>query len=80
MHSRRCGLVVFIANATVICSLGHGLHTFTAVIRSTQPCGLLLSVFHMPVCLLTATVSNTKMTEPIEVLLGVWSHLDQRTM
>jgi len=29
---------VFIANAIVICSLGHGLHTFTAVPRSTQPC------------------------------------------
>ena len=31
-------LVVFIANATVICSLGHGPHTFSAVPRSTQPC------------------------------------------
>jgi len=30
--------VVFAANATVICSLGHGLCTFTAVPRSTQPC------------------------------------------
>ena len=29
---------MFIANAIVICSLGHGLHTFTAVPRSTQPC------------------------------------------
>jgi len=24
--------------ATTICSLGHGLHTFIAVPRSTQPC------------------------------------------
>ena len=30
--------VVFIATATAMCSLGHGLHTFTAVPRSTQPC------------------------------------------
>ena len=30
--------VVFIAAAAAICSLGHGLHTFTAVPRSTQPC------------------------------------------
>ena len=29
--------VVFIARATVICSLGHGLRTFTAVPRSAQP-------------------------------------------
>jgi len=29
---------LFIASATVICSLGHGLRTFTAVPRSTQPC------------------------------------------
>jgi len=28
---------VFIATDTAICSLGHGLHTFTAVPRSTQP-------------------------------------------
>ena len=30
--------VVFVANATVVCSPGHELHTFTAVLRSTQPC------------------------------------------
>jgi len=30
--------VVFIATAAAICSLGHGLHTSTAVPRSTQPC------------------------------------------
>ena len=29
---------MIIPNATVICSLGHGLHNFTAVSRSTQPC------------------------------------------
>ena len=29
---------MFIANATVIRSLGHGLRTFTAASRSTQPC------------------------------------------
>ena len=29
--------VVFIATAAVIYSLGHGLRTFTAVPRSTQP-------------------------------------------
>ena len=29
---------VFIVNATVIRSLGHGLRTFTAVPRPTQPC------------------------------------------
>jgi len=29
---------VFIANATAICSLGHGLRIFTAAPRSTQPC------------------------------------------
>jgi len=29
--------VVFITTATAIYSLGHGLHTFTAVPRSTQP-------------------------------------------
>ena len=29
--------VAFIAIATAICSLGHGLRTFTAVPRSTQP-------------------------------------------
>jgi len=31
-------MAVFIASATVIRSLGHGLHIFTAVPRSTQPC------------------------------------------
>ena len=29
---------MFIANANVICSFGHGLRTFTLVPRSTQPC------------------------------------------
>jgi len=29
---------MFIAMATAICSLGHRLHTFTAVPRSTQIC------------------------------------------
>ena len=29
--------VVFIATAAAICSLEHGLCTFTAVLRSTQP-------------------------------------------
>jgi len=29
---------LFIANTTVICSLGHGLRTFTAVPKSTQSC------------------------------------------
>ena len=29
---------MFIANATVICSLGHRLHTFSDVPRTTQPC------------------------------------------
>jgi len=29
---------VFIATAIAICSLGHGLHIFTAVPKSTQPC------------------------------------------
>jgi len=33
--------VVFIANVTVICSLEHGLRTFTAVPRSTYPSGWL---------------------------------------
>jgi len=28
---------VFIATSAAICSLGHGLHTFDAVPRSTQP-------------------------------------------
>jgi len=27
-----------VVNATVICSLGHGLRTFTTMPRSTQPC------------------------------------------
>ena len=31
-------MVVFIATATTIYSLGHGLHAFSAVPRSTQPC------------------------------------------
>jgi len=31
-------MAVFIASATVIRSLEHGLHIFTAVPRSTQPC------------------------------------------
>jgi len=30
--------VVSIATVIMICSLGHGLRTFTAVSRSTQPC------------------------------------------
>jgi len=29
--------VVFITTATAVYSLGHGLHTLTAVPRSTQP-------------------------------------------
>jgi len=32
------GLVMFIMMATAIRSLGHELHTFTLVPRSTQPC------------------------------------------
>jgi len=32
--------VVFITIAAAICSLGHGLRTFTAVPRSTQPSAL----------------------------------------
>ena len=41
--------VVFIANATVICSLGHGLHSSTAVPRPTQPFILPGSLNRVPV-------------------------------
>jgi len=39
---------VFITTAALICSFGHRLHTFTAVLRSTQPCIPLGSLNQVP--------------------------------
>jgi len=39
---------VFIATAAAICSLGHGLRTFTAVSRSTQSTTLCVAVNGVP--------------------------------
>jgi len=66
-------MVVFIATATTIYSLGHGLHAFSAVPRSTQPCIPPRSLNQVP-DLAGVKVGMSRLPACQVAVNKVWSH------